>query len=176
MRIEQFIKTFIKDSRYFLKEAKNNSSSNELRLRFIKASIIASWSTLEGWLNCISYQFGTFLSRRQIELHEKAFLLEKKLELRNGKWKISNSDDFQRVEDKILFLLNRFGPHEFDKTSKLWSDFQKIKRIRNGLVHPKTGKLEIKDLTLKNAELAIETVITTLKMLTKKIYHKDLKI
>lgn len=174
MKIEQFIKTFIKDSKFFLKESKNKSLDDELRLRFIKASIISSWTALEGWLNCIAHQFGTFLSSGQIELHEKAFLLEKKLELHNGEWKISQSDDYQRVEDKILFLLNRFGPHRLDKTDKLWSDFQKIKKIRNGLVHLKTGKLEIKDLTISNADLSVKTVVEILNMLTKKIYKKEL--
>ena len=175
MKIEQFIKTFIKDSKFFSKEAQR-TSEQESKLRFIKASIITIWTALEGWLNCIAYHLGTFLSRQQIELHEKAFLLEKKLELKNGEWKLSNADDFQRVEDKILFLLTRFGPHKFNKNSKLWSDFQKVKKIRNGLVHPKTGRLDIKDLTVDYANLSIKTVIDILKILNRKIYGKEMKI
>ena len=168
--MEQFVKTFINDSNFFLSEAKKHANNQQLSLRFIKASIITSWCALEGWLNCIAYSFGTSLSSKQIELHEKAFLLEKRLEIINGQWQITKVDNYQKVENKVLFLLKRFGPHAMDKGSKLWLNFKKIEKIRNGLVHPKAGKLDVKELTVDNAKLSVETVKEILKILNEKIF------
>jgi len=176
MKIEQLVKTFVDDSKFFLKEAKSHSNNYPLSLRFIKATIICSWCALEGWLNCITYGFGTSLSNRQIELHEKAFLLEKKLKFNNGVWEIDKVDNFQKTENKILFLLKRFGPHDIEKGGKLWFNFKKIEKIRNGLVHAKTGKLDIRDLTINNAELAIKTIIEIMKILNKNIFKSELRI
>lgn len=175
MNLDKFVKDLINDSKYFLDQAKE-SNEEKMKLRYIRAVITTIWSALEGWINCVSSDF-VLLPEKKLQLHEKAFLSEKKFELtKKGEFKITKRDQYNTIEDKILFLLKRFGNYEINKNSKLWNNFKITKKLRNGLVHPKLGKIETKNLTIKNAEIAINSVIDMLKLLTKKIYKKDLKI
>lgn len=175
MDINEFVKDLISDSKYFLDQAKDNKKEI-IKLRYIRAVITTIWSALEGWINCVSSDF-VLLPEEKLKLYEKAFLLEKKLLLtEKGEFKITNQDQYNRIQDKILYLLKRFGNYEVDKGSKLWNNFKTTKKLRDGLTHPKSELLETKSLTIKNAEVAIDSVVEMLKLLTKKIYKKQLKI
>ena len=175
MNLDKFVKDLINDSKYFLDKAKEIIDKKN-KLRYIKAVITTIWSALEGWINCVSSDF-VLLPETKLQLHEKAFLLEKKFELtKRGEFKITEQDQYNSIEDKILFLLKRFGNYEINKNSKLWNDFKITKKLRDALVHPKSERIETKNLTIKNAEISIDSVIEILKLLTVKIYRRNLKI
>lgn len=175
MTLDNFVKELILDSRYFLEKAKD-TNDNKIKNRYIKAVITTIWAALEGWINCVSSDF-VLLSEEKLHLHERAFLKEKQIALnKKGKFEITNRDKYNSTEDKLLFLLYTFGNYEIDKNTKFWSDFKKIKKLRDGLIHPKEGKVDMKSITIKNAETAINSVVEVLILLTQKIYHRKLKI
>ena len=175
MSLDDFVKALINDGKYFLSEAKDDKDIN-IKMRYIRASITSFWGSLEGWLNCVSSDF-VLLPENKLSLNERGFLLEKKLELSSkGEFKISNQDQYYSTEDKILFLLKRFGNYEVSKNSKMWSDFKKIKRLRDALIHPKSGIIDYKNISIKDAEMTMYSVIYLLKLLTKEIYKRNLRI
>ena len=55
-----------------------------------------------------------------------------------GKFMIDRASEYHRLEDKIFFLIAKFGKMDDDfKGKKLWQEFEKFKEDRNYIVHPR---------------------------------------
>jgi hypothetical protein len=107
-------------------------------------SIILAWASIESFVNNILDDFGA-LPDGIFELHERAFLLEKKLKLvdhgdKIGQFALEGSE-YRRIEDKIFFLVAKFSSPDLaiKKADTLWGKFQEFKAIRDNLVHPRRG-------------------------------------
>ena len=75
-------------------------------------SIILAWASIESFVNNILDDFSA-LPDEIFELHERAFLLEKKLKLVDSGAKIGQfvleGSEYRRIEDKIFFLVAKFS-------------------------------------------------------------------
>jgi hypothetical protein len=170
--IINFISDLLEDSKFFLIEAKKQPSTNLIRKRYLRASILFAWAGFEGWINKSCFDFSENL--QNLSLHERAFLIEKRVETRKGEFHISNSDKYESTEEKIEFLLTTIAKKSLDKSTKYWQDFKEIKHYRDSLIHPKKGR------TFKvNDDIAEKTLITLvhfLDLLSRRLYKKRFNI
>jgi hypothetical protein len=121
--------------------------------RMLIPAILLSWVAIESFINNMLDDFA-LLPADLFQLHERALLLEKRLTFvdegdNKGTFTLEKTE-YRRIEEKIFFLLAKFGKSaEIDKGDKLWQDFEKLKELRNNLMHPR-----------KNLELPIDIAIT----------------
>lgn len=116
-------------------------------------AILLSWVAIESFINNILDDFAS-VPADLFQLHERALLLEKRVILADegenkGKFVLEKTE-YRRIEEKIFFLLAKFGASsEMDRGDKLWQNFEKLKELRNNLMHPR-----------KHLEFQINIVIT----------------
>lgn len=156
----------------------NLVDENDLKLDvnwlLIPATII-TWSGIESFVNNMLDDFSN-LPTDMFELHERAFLLEEKIRFIDRGNKIGQFDlegkEFRRLEDKLLFLIAKFGIKKSDniKGNTLWQKFQKFKEVRDDLVHPRRSKSIYLDIII------VKEFLTTAKeiicFISEKVWGK----
>lgn len=158
-------------------DAKGKSSGSSGN-PYIIGSVLNSWMSMESFINNMLIDF-TALSDHTFTIHERGFLEEKQVRFANkgikaGTFYIENKEEFKRLEDKILFLIAKFGKKKtFNKGSVLWQRFEKIKTKRNALSHPKKNK-EV-TITLKDAEDAIIIAKEIITLVSKEVWKQPIK-
>jgi hypothetical protein len=118
----------------------------------ISATILA-WAAIESFVNNRIDDFEN-LPDPLLQIHEKAFLLDKKIKFVNsgdkkGKF-IIEGVEYNRIEDKIFLLLEKFGENRTSNISKgglLWQEFSNFKAARDGLIHPRQRNQILLNLT-----------------------------
>jgi len=106
---------------------------------------ILAWSSIEAFINNMLDDFGA-LPDGIFDLHERAFLLEKRIRFEDRGEQIGQflleGVEYRRLEDKILFLVAKFGDRRARnlKGETLWQNFQQFKDVRDALVHPRRDK------------------------------------
>jgi len=109
---------------------------------YLIPSILLSWIAIEAFVNSVIDDLNQ-VPPDLFFLHEKAFLLEKKVTFcekgkQLGKFMIDRASEYHRLEDKIFFLIAKFGKMDDDfKGKKLWQEFEKFREDRNYIVHPR---------------------------------------
>lgn len=142
-------------------------------------SIILAWASIESFVNNILDDFSA-LPDEIFELHERAFLLEKKLKLVSNGDKIGQftleGSEYRRIEDKIFFLVAKFSStsRAIKKGDTLWGKFQEFKTARDSLVHPKRG-MSVPLSTKKIADY-IDTAKSIIKLLSKHVWGKEVDL
>jgi hypothetical protein len=138
-------------------------------------AIILAWSAIESFVNSRCDDLGS-LPEDMFQLHERAFLEEKRLRFENsganiGKFLIEGSE-YQALENKIFFLLCKLGSKDATnlKGGSLWGRFQDFKGARDGLVHPRQFK-DI-DLDLSKVGGYIETAKEVIQTVSQRIWNK----
>jgi len=173
MTLSQQVIDLLDDSNNFLFYAKqqDREGHEKHKLMYSRAVIITSYSALEGWLNYISSSFAEQDDSSVLNQYEKAFLLEKKIEIDdNGDIQITNQDKYENTTKKLQFILKKFGNYDIKNNDpKLWSDFKKFEKIRNILVHPKRNSSD-KKISLDDAEFCLNTITQIIQILKDKIY------
>lgn len=150
-----------------LYEAAKESQYETDRNAFVISSIFNSWAAIESFINNMMEDFAS-LPEDILSVHEKGFLEEKQVRLANrgelaGTFQIEKRDEFWRLEDKIMFLIAKFGYNrKVDKGAILWQRFEKIKRKRNALTHPRRNKEVITRLTDANEALSVSKEVIAL--------------
>lgn len=145
---------------------------------YIIGSILNSWMSIESFINNMMQDFSS-LPESMFTIHERGFLEEKQVRFINrghkaGHFCLENKEEFRRLEDKILFLISRFGKSKnVNKGSHIWQQFEKMKDKRNILSHPKRNR-EI-ELTLKDAQEAIEVAKNVIALVSKEVWKKPIK-
>jgi len=130
--------------RYIRYAEENSTNSTDLEWLLIP-SIILSWTAIEYFVNNRLFDYGS-LPEKQFELHERAFLLEKKITFINSGANLGTftlgGNEYKRLEDKIFFLISKFSPKKEKnlKGKSLWQSFQEFKTLRNNILHPRTNK------------------------------------
>lgn len=158
-------------------DAKSKCESKS-SIPYIIGSILNSWMSIELFINNMMQDFAS-LPEGMFTVHERGFLEEKQVRFSNkgnkkGTFCLENKEEFRRLEDKILFLIVKFGKsHDVDKGAPIWQRFEKIKNIRNILSHPKKDK-EIK-LSLKDAHEAIEIAKIVIAFVSREVWGKPIK-
>lgn len=164
----KFIFKLLSDSKLFLQQSKICSGNEEKEQRLATASILCAWAGFEGWINKTCQDLAK--SSRNLLINEIGFLKEKRVEFIKGEFVVGKSHKHESAENKMEFLLKRFGGVKLDKGNKDWANFKRIKSLRDSIVHPKMGEERIKKFSAKDAELTWDTLISYLKLLLKKIY------
>jgi len=156
------------------KNLKDKTPSNEWLL--IPATILA-WTAIESFVNNRLDDY-KFLPDDIFELHEKAFLTEKKIRFVDRGTKIGQFElegkEYKRLEDKIFFLMAKFSskPDKDIKGKKLWQDFEKFKETRDSLVHPRRGKRV--SLNIDAVRKYIETSKEIIQLISTHIWNKQI--
>lgn len=171
MTLSQQVVDLLDDANNFLFYANDASRQKDekQKLMYSRAVIIASYSAFEGWINYLASSFADHNAHVEITQYEKAFLLEKKIEINdNGDIQITRQDKYENTCKKLQFILKRFGNYDIKRDNpQLWSDLKNIEEIRNLLVHPK--KTKDKKIDLKDAEFCLKTITKVIEILKQKI-------
>jgi hypothetical protein len=114
---------------------------------YLVPAIILAWSAIESFVNNRLDEFDS-LPSTLFEMHEKAFLTEQILTFENsgehaGKFTIKGSA-YRKLSDKILFLIAKCGS-QVNKGQPPWQDFERLKDVRDALVHPRLDKHRVID-------------------------------
>lgn len=154
-----------------------SAESRAAAMPYVIGSILTSWIAVESFVNNMMQDYAV-LPAGMFSIHERGFLQEKQVQfIRAGKdagcFSISESPEFKRVEDKILFLIAKVGRGNVDKGAHLWQQFEKVKKKRNALVHYRKG-YEI-ELTVGDSQEAIEMGRELIEFLSKKVWKQLLK-
>jgi hypothetical protein len=75
-----------------------------------------------------------FLSRDDLDPHERGLLAEHIVDLVDGEFQEKNALKIQRLEDRVQFLCRRFSKTKIDRGQSYWSEFIGATKLRNGLV------------------------------------------
>jgi hypothetical protein len=145
---------------------------------YVIGSILNSWMSIESFINNMMQDYAS-LPESMFTIHERGFLEEKQVRFISrghnaGRFCLGNKEEFRRLEDKIFFLIARFGKRRnVNKGSLIWQQFEKMKDKRNMLSHPKRNrKIE---LTLKDAEEAIDVAKNVISLVSKEVWKKHIK-
>ena len=144
---------------------------------YLIGSILTSWMSLESFVNNMMQDFTT-LPERTFSVHERGFLEEKQVQFirkgdEAGKFSMGNAPEYKRIEDKILFLVAKFGGGKVDKGGQLWQKFDSVKKKRNALSHYRRDS-DI-ELTSQDSQEAMDLAKELIEFLSKKVWKKPLK-
>ena|SRR3989339_300743 len=140
-------------------------------------AIILAWSAIESFVNNRCGDLNT-LPHDMFELHERAFLLEKRLRFVDsganiGKF-VLEGQEYQALENKIFFLLSKLGSKNATKLKgeTLWGRFQALKEVRDRLVHPRRDRQQ--DLIPEDVRNHIETAKELIQEISQRIWKKKI--
>lgn len=139
------------------------------------ASIMFSWIAIESFINDMMADFAA-LPPDMFSLPERALLTERELEFVNsgseaGQFHVSDTLKYRPLEDKILFLVAKFGTGtKLDKGGHLWQKFEAAKEKRNQISHPRRS--HDMSLSLTDAEDAFKVARAIIKMVSEKVWGK----
>jgi len=151
------------------------SSNEDHGTAYLIGSILNSWMAMESFINNMMNDFAS-LPDDIFTTHERGFLEERRVRfIDNGKeagrFHLENSTDYKRLEDKILFLIARFGKSKrIDKGHALWQRFERIKIKRNAIAHPRRSKLTT--LETKDAREAISVAKEVISLVSKEVWKR----
>jgi len=160
---------------YSKAESAQAEGQDRLSTAYIIASILLSWISIESFVNNMLEDFAA-LPPNIFTVHERAFLTERAVEFSTtgdtaGEFCVSNRPDYKRLDDKILFLVAKFGGGtKLDKGGPLWQKFEAVKENRNLLSHPRRRR-EL-DLTFGAARDALEVARAVIDVLAEKVWGK----
>ena len=169
-------RTILEFADRYIRMARSETTQSNLEL-YLVPSILFSWIAIELFINNMLDDFNS-LPENMFELHEKAFLLERRLKFESeglniGKF-VLDQTEYRRLENKIFFLIAKFSPGEKNlRGDSLWQNFERFKSVRNKLVHPRRET----DLTtsISDAENYLENAKEIIKFVSKRVWGKSIE-
>jgi len=172
-------RSYLKNAKRHLVLAEDAIQKNEDAEWLLIPSVILAWSAIELFVNNRCSDLNS-LPEDMFELHEKAFLLEKRLRFENKGAKIGKfileGNEYQALENKILFLLSKLGSRDATKLKggTLWGRFENFKELRDSLVHPRREKYT--KLSPDEVRQHINTATELIQEISKRIWKKKIEI
>ena len=169
---------YLRYSKKYLSLAEDAIQRGENAEWLLIPSIILAWSAIESFVNN-RFSDLTSLPVEMFEMHERAFLLEKRLHFIDsgadiGKF-ILAGNNYQALENKIFFLLAKLGDKDATnlKGGTMWGKFEAFKNARHSLVHPRRHK----ELELQPEEVAkhIDTAQELIQEISQRIWNTKLE-
>lgn len=157
------------DSAEFLRMAEINEDETDVCQRYCRASILASWAGFEAWINKTCTDFAN--NDNKLALLERALLLERRINFEEGEFRISNSIKYESVENKLEFLIARYGKQKLRKNTLHWNRFKESKKIRDSITHPKVQSQTYVEIVETKENLQV--LKHYLKFASKQIYNKE---
>lgn len=164
---DSFASQLLEESKVLLDKSK--TAEDFLRFTYLHSSLLIAISALEACINSISDELLDDLYRNKYTAHEQGLLLERDVRFEKGKFVLSNSLKISRITDRVEFLYSKFTGHRLDGKCLWYSNLKQSIDLRNKLVHPK----ESIQITSKQVESALLSVIETINELYKAVYRKD---
>lgn len=163
---------YLQDAYLFATEARTKQDSREAQ-RLYRAAVFHAAGALEAFVNYIG---NTLATADRFALHEIALLTDQKFGLAHGAFSILSQQEFHRLEDKLIFLMKKFGS-EFDRSSNPnWAKFIEFKRLRDSLTHPRTSDDEkTPDDYDKAVSAGLSSIIELIDCLCKAVFKKRLR-
>lgn len=163
--IDSFATQLLEEAKAFLAKAKLTSEATT-KEAYLHAALSLGFCSLEAHINAIAEDF---LTLTDLSAHERSILAEKKVELDNGEYRLTEHLQIFRLEDRLLFLCARFSKKPaFDRKANYWSQFKDAQLLRNALMHPKTAAV----VTDTSVERALSAILQVLDMMYRRIYNK----
>ena len=159
--------TLLDEAKRFLEIAseKYKIDQNNNVVPYLRASLLISFSSLEAIVFGVS---DDFVDSTALSLHEKAFLDEKEIILKNGDFEISDRLKMTRLTDRIEFLMQKFKPNSLNKNDAWWPQLNEGIRKRNSIVHPR----ENEKLTIENVRIYIYAIIQCIDAIYRAVYGR----
>ena len=165
--IDTFATQLLEEAKGFLEKARLTSAT-EKKEAYLHAALNLGFCSLEAHVNAIAEDF---LTISDLSLHERSILSGKRIELENGEFRVTDKLQMYRLEDRLLFLCNRFSKKRaLDRKSTYWTQLKEALDLRNGLTHPK-APANISEASVERALLAVLQVLdATYRSVYKKAY------
>lgn len=151
------------DAKYFLEAAKEHEQTNVLiSRRYVRAAVISAFAGLEALVNTFCELIA---ERGDLELHERAFAQERRVELAEEGYFEIRGQRFYSLDDRLKFLHWRFKGLPISERAIVWKFFLEAKKLRNSLVHPKPGQVSYSGQTIRTAKSCVIAVFRVAQML-----------
>jgi hypothetical protein len=161
--IDAFAAQLWEEAKGFLEKARATSVVKR-REAYLHAALNLGFCSLEAHLNAIAEDF---LTREDLLPHERSVLLEKRVDLEHGVFRLSNVTQIYRLEDRLLFLCTRFSKRPpLDRGASYWAQFKEALELRNNLTHPK----EPTNVAVLSVERALLAILDVLDISYRRIY------
>jgi hypothetical protein len=165
--LSSFASDLLEEAKRFLEKAKE-SSDPTVKKAYLHAALMVGFASFEAHVNAIA---DDFLSRGDLNPHERGLLAEHAVELTDGEFREKDLLKVHRLEDRVLFLCRRFSKTPVDRNESYWSDFVAATKLRNALTHPKADPPNINEAAVKKT---LSAIIELLNFMYKAIYKKKL--
>jgi hypothetical protein len=161
--IDSFASLLLEEAKYFL--AKSDDLDEGAKNASLHVALQLAFSSLEAHVNSMASEFAT---RSDVNIWDKSVLLEKDMRLEDGVFRLTNQRFFP-IQERILFLHNRFAKKPAHRNSTWWSALGSAITSRNDLTHPKRQPPLI---TSEAVTQALQAVIDTLDSLFRAVYNR----
>jgi hypothetical protein len=137
------------------------------------ASVLLSFIAVESFINNMMDDF-TSLPQDLFTIHERGFLEERSVQFETsggkaGEFILANRREYRKLEDKILFLIAKFGGGtRLDKGSSLWQKFERSKDLRDKLAHPRKDKTPI--LSKEDVKTTLDIAKEIIQLVSGKVW------
>jgi hypothetical protein len=149
--LSSFASDLLEEAKRFLEKA-TEAPDPEGKKAFLHAALMLGFAAFEAHVNAIA---DDFLSREDLDPHERGVLAERAVELIDGEFKEKHLLKIQRLEDRVLFICRRFSKTPIDRSAAYWSEFVDAARLRNNLTHPKADPPTVGEAEVKRALTAL---------------------
>jgi len=165
---------YLQDAYEFFLLAQKASEESDARTarRYYRASVFYAAGAIEAFMN---YVADSFAEAETLTSQEVAFLNDKKFVCSPEKGKFIEKTEYNRLEDKLKFLIRRFSP-DFDFQCKSWSRLMEFKGFRDSLVHPRQNEdnLDIAEYQ-KRLKLGLSGIIETMNAVSTTVFKRALR-
>jgi hypothetical protein len=164
--IDAFARQLWEEAKAFFERARKTTGAAG-KQAYLHAALNLGFCAFEAHLNAIA---DDFLTLDDLTPHERSILAEQKVELESGQFRISGSFQMYRLEDRLLFLCQRFSKKKpLDRSAAYWGNFKLGLDVRNSLTHPKTPPPRV---TEQSVERALQAIVQLLDVVYQRIYKK----
>lgn len=151
------------DSKCFLELAKEHEGKDPVAARrYVRASIVTAFAALEALVNTLLV---ILEEADDLELHERAFIQERRVELAESGYFEIRGQHFRSLEQKIRFLYWRIKGKSIPKGSAAWRALHDATELRNRLVHPRPRQVPYSTLTVATAKSCLIAAVKLAEML-----------
>ena len=172
---------YLRDSQVFYDECHEAlRQGNKVKSRRCStASILLSLIAVESFINNMMADFAS-LPKDLFSIHEQGFLEEREVQFTSsgkgaGEFELTKRHQYRRLEDRILFLIAKFNKDsKVDKGSSLWQRFERSKKIRDGLTHPR--KNGIANPSLESTRVALEVAREIIQLVSEKVWGQKVDL
>jgi hypothetical protein len=130
---------YLQDAHELFAQAKASTDDRNAR-RLYRAAVFYTAAAVEAFVN---YVADTLKKGERFEAYEIAFLTDHRFGLNCGKFQVLSQSEFHRLEDKLVFLITKFGAPLDRARNPAWSRFQEFRKLRDAITHPRQDEDEI---------------------------------